>query len=112
MAALGILLAGLVAGVALVLVVLWIWNSSRTNAAGRGREAILSEAEREAETLRREAAVEVRERDLCLRAELETEIQARRDQIHRLEERVLRREQEIESKLRERDRREQGVTDR
>jgi ribonuclease Y len=112
MAALGVLLAGLVAGVVLVLVVLWIWNSSRTNAAGRGREAILSEAEREAETLRREAAVEVRERDLRLRAELETEIQARRDQIHRIEERVLRREQEMESKLRELDRREQGINDR
>ena len=112
MAALGVLLAGLVAGVAVVLVVLWIWNSSRTNAAGRGRDAILSEAEREAETLRREAAVEVRERDLRLRAELETEIQSRRDQIHRIEERVLRREQEIESKLRELDRREQGINDR
>jgi ribonucrease Y len=112
MAALGVLLAGLVAGVILVLVVLWIWNSSRTNAAGRGRDAILTEAEREAETLRREAAVEVRERDLRLRAELETEIQSRRDQIHRIEERVLRREQEIESKLRELDRREQGISDR
>jgi ribonucrease Y len=112
MAALGVLLAGLVAGVAVVLVVLWIWSSSRTNAAGRGRDAILSEAEREAETLRREAAVEVRERDLRLRAELETEIQSRRDQIHRIEERVLRREQEIESKLRELDRREQGISDR
>ncbi|HEV8248509.1 MAG TPA: ribonuclease Y [Gaiellaceae bacterium] len=110
--ALGLLLAGLAAGVAVVLVVLWIWNASRTSAAGRGRDAILSEAEREAETLRREAAVEVRERDLRLRAELETEIQTRRDQIHRIEERVLRREQEIESKLRELDRREQGVSDR
>jgi ribonucrease Y len=112
MAALGVLLAGLVAGVAMVLVVLWVWNRSRTSAAGRGRDAILSEAEREAETLRREAAVEIRERDLRLRAELETEIQSRRDQIHRIEERVLRREQEIESKLRELDRREQGITDR
>src|SRR4051794_20885155 len=112
MAALGGLLAGLVAGVAVVLVVLWVWNRSRTSAAGRGREAILTEAEREAETLRREAAVEVRERDLRLRAELETEIQARRDQIDRIEERVLRREQEIESKLAELDRREQGISDR
>jgi ribonuclease Y len=110
--ALGFLLAGLAAGIIVVLVVLWIWSMSRTSAAGRGREAILSEAEREAETLRREAAVEVRERDLRLRAELETEIQSRRDQIHRIEERVLRREQEIESKLGEFDRREQGVSDR
>src|SRR5215212_1951847 len=112
MAALGLLLAGLAAGIIVVLVGFWIWKVSRTSAAGRGRDAILSEAEREAESLRREAAVEVRERDLRLRAELETEIQARRDQIHRIEERVLRREQEIESKLRELDRRDQGVSDR
>ena len=84
MAALGLLLAGLAVGVIMVLVALWIWSTSRTSAAGRGREAILSEAERAAETLRREAAVEVRERDLRLRAELETEIKTRRDQIHRI----------------------------
>src|SRR5215213_5159627 len=106
------LLAGLAAGVVVVLVGLGIWRLTRTSAAGRGRDAILSEAEREAETLRREAAVEVRERDLRLRAELETEIPAPRDQIHRIEERVIRREQEIESKLREPDRRERGASDR
>ena len=110
--ALGFLVAGLVAGTIVVLVGLVIWKRFQVDAAGRGREAILSEAEREADTLRREAAVEIRERDLRLRAELETEIQSRRDQIHRIEERVLRREQEIEAKLRELDRREQGVSDR
>ncbi len=109
--ALGVLV-GVAAGAAVVLVVLRAWGASRTSAAGRNREAIILEAERAAETLRREAAVEARERDLRVRAELEAEVQARRDQIHRIEERVLAREQEIEAKLRELARRDQGVSDR
>jgi ribonucrease Y len=109
--ALGVL-AGVAAGVAVALFLLRAWGASRTSSAGRSRDAIILEAEREAETLRREAAVEARERDLRLRADLDSEIQARRDQIHKIEERVLAREQEIEAKLRELDRREQGVSDR
>ena len=109
--ALGVL-AGAAAGVAVALIVLRAWGASRTSSAGRSREAIILEAQREAETVRREAAVEARERDLRLRAELDSEIQGRRDQIHKIEERVLAREQEIEAKLRELDRREQGVSDR
>jgi len=109
--ALGVL-TGVAAGVAVALVVLRAWGASRTSSAGRSREAIILEAEREAETVRREAAVEARERDLRLRAELDAEVQARRDQVHKIEERVLAREREIEAKLRELDRREQGVSDR
>jgi ribonucrease Y len=109
--ALGVL-AGIAAGVAVAVFLVRAWGASRTNSAGRSRDAIILEAEREAETLRREAAVEARERDLRLRADLDSEIQARRDQIHKIEERVLAREQEIEAKLRELDRREQGVSDR
>ena len=105
-------LAGLVAGVAVALALLRVWAASRTSSAGRSRDAILLEAERTAETVRREAAIEARERDLRLRAELDAEIQARREQVHRIEERVLAREQEIEAKLRELDRREQGISDR
>jgi ribonucrease Y len=109
--ALGVL-AGLAAGATVALVGLRVWSSSRAAAAGKNRDEILLEAEREAETVRREAAVDARERDLRLRAELEAEVQARRDQIHRIEERVLAREQEIEGKLRDLDRRDQGVEDR
>jgi ribonuclease Y len=109
--ALGVL-AGVAAGVAVALFLLRAWGASRTSSADRSRDAIILEAEREAETLRRESAVEARERDLRLRAELDSEIQARRDQIHKIEERVLAREQEIEAKLSELDRREQGVSDR
>ena len=106
------MLAGLVGGAVLAAILLRLWGGSRVSSAGRDRTAIIDEAEREAETLRREAAVEARERDIRLRTELEVEIRERRDQIHRIEERVLAREREIEDRLRELDRREQGVSDR
>src|SRR5215210_6930514 len=69
-------------------------------------------AEREAETIRREAQIEARELSVQLRAEIETEIQDRRAQVLKLEERLLQREEETETKLTELARREQGVTDR
>jgi ribonuclease Y len=106
------MLAGLVGGAVLTAILLRLWGVSRVSSAGRDRDAIIVEAEREAETLRREAAVEARERDNRLRTDLEGEIRERREQIHRIEERVLAREREIEAKLRELDRREQGVSDR
>jgi ribonuclease Y len=109
--ALGILV-GIVVGAALAAVLLRVWGVSRVTAAGRDRDAILLDAEREAETVRRSAKLEARERDVRLRAELETEIHDRREQIHRIEERVLAREQEVEAKLRDLARREQGVADR
>lgn len=109
--ALGILV-GIVVGATLASVLLRVWGVSRVTAAGRDREAILLDAEREAETVRRGAELEARERDVRLRGELEAEIHERREQIHRIEERVLAREQEVETKLRDLARREQGLADR
>ncbi|MEX2211997.1 MAG: ribonuclease Y [Gaiellaceae bacterium] len=101
--ALGVL-AGALAGAAAAVVLMRVW--------GGNRESILQDAKREAESVRREAALEARELDMRLRGELEAELQERREQIHRIEERVLAREQEIEGKLRELDRRDQGLADR
>jgi ribonucrease Y len=109
--ALGILV-GTVVGAAFAAVLLRVWGASRVTAAGRDRDAILLDAEREAETVRRSAELGARERDVRIRTELEAEIHDRREQIHRIEERVLAREQEVEAKLRDLARREQGVADR
>jgi ribonuclease Y len=46
-------------------------GASRVGAARRMRELLLSEAEREAETIRREAQIEAREEAIRLRAEVE-----------------------------------------
>jgi ribonuclease Y len=82
----------------------------RTAEATRGR--ILEDAEREAEALRREAQVDAREQAVHLRSEIEAEVQDRRLQIVKIEERVLQKEDEMDTKLEELARREQGLGDR
>jgi ribonucrease Y len=103
---------GLVAGLALGALALRSWQASRVTAAGRSRELILSEAERQAEAIRREAQVDAREQSVKLRADIEEEVQERRSQIMKIEKRVLAREEEVEAKLTALSRREQGIADR
>ena len=69
-------------------------------------------AEREAETIRREAQIEARELAVKLRAEIETEVQDRRTAAARIEEQVTAAEHELERKQTEVERREQGLNDR
>ncbi len=81
------------------------WLKLRTGSSVRA-------AAREADALRREAQIEGREQSVRLRAEIETEVQDRRRQIVMIEERVLQKEEEIDDKLTELARREQGLLDR
>jgi len=69
-------------------------------------------AEREAETIRREAQIDAREQAVQLRARLEEELGERRTVVAKAEERLTAREQDLERRLEELARREQGVTDR
>src|SRR5215203_2081500 len=69
-------------------------------------------AEREAETIRREAQIEARELAVKLRAEVESEVQERRTEAARVEEQVTAAEHELERKRTEVERREQGLNDR
>ncbi|MGH3023825.1 MAG: ribonuclease Y, partial [Gaiellaceae bacterium] len=80
--------------------------------AERNRELILADAERRAEAILREAEIDVREQSVKLRADIEEEVQERRAQILKIEERALVREEETEAKLVELGRREQGMADR
>ena len=105
-------LAGLVAGGIGMAVWLRTASSSRVRAAEGHRKQLLSDAEREVETRRREAEVEVREEAVRLRAGIEEEVQDRRVEIAKVEERVVRLEADIEAKLVELERREQGAFDR
>jgi ribonuclease Y len=68
--------------------------------------------QREAETIRREAQIEVREQAVHLRAELERELEERRGQIRHVEARSLEQEDALGRKVEELSRREQGVSDR
>jgi ribonuclease Y len=69
-------------------------------------------AEREAETIRREAQIESRELAVKLRADVEAEVQHRRTDAARLEAQVTQAQHDLERKSTEIDRREQGLADR
>jgi ribonuclease Y len=72
----------------------------------------VSEAHKEAETIRREAKIEAREDAVRVRAEVEREVAEHRGRITKIEERVLAREDEVELRQKELTRREQGIADR
>jgi ribonuclease Y len=112
-----ILIGLLILGVGLGLV-LGVFLGSRLLASRRAGAAAAEnlrqseEAKRAAEATRREAQVEAREEALKLRADVERELQAKRAEIIKIEERVLGKEEEIDRKLTEFERREQGIADR
>jgi ribonucrease Y len=109
----GLLILGILAGLAL-----GAFAGARVLAGRRLTEAeseqrrLTVEARREAGAMRREAQVESREHALRLRAEIEQELKDRRAEIVKIEERVLAKEEDIDRKLTELDRRDQGLADR
>ena len=100
------------AGALGTLATLRLLAGSKLETARRERNQVLDEARREAETTRREAAIEAREEAIRLRAEVDAELRDRRDALVKIEERVLAKEDDIDGKLTELGRREQGVADR
>ena len=86
--------------------------SRRAAAAEAERERITADAVRDAEAVRREAQVEAREQAIKLRAEVEHELRDKRSEVAKIEERVITKEEEIDGKLTEIERREQGILDR
>jgi len=94
-------LVGLVVGATLAATLLLMRSGSRVHVI-----------EREAEAVRREAQIEARERAVRLRSEIEDEVQERRLQIAKVEERVQAQERELEQKQTEALRRDQGLQDR
>jgi ribonucrease Y len=105
-------LIGVALGVTGALVALRFFSGSRLEAARRTRSLLLEDARREADATRREGQIEAREHAVKLRAELESELRERRDELVKIEERVLAKEDEIDKKLTELVRREQGISDR
>jgi ribonucrease Y len=102
------ILVGAIGGAVLMVAV----SRSRVRLAETTRRRMLADTEREAEALRREAQVDAREQAVKLRSEIEAEVQDRRLEIVKIEERVLQKEEEIDAKLTDLVRREQGLGDR
>jgi ribonucrease Y len=103
---------GIVVGAVAAVVTIVTLEKSRLGEVRRRRTLLINEAEREADAVRREAQIETRERELTLRAQIEEEVRNRRTEIAKTEERIATLEQDLDRKLTELSRREQGVNDR
>ena len=103
---------GLAVGAGLAFLSLYALTGSRLAAARRTRQLLIAEARRDADAFRREAQIESREEAVRLRAKIEQEVASRRTETLKIEERILAKEEEIDRKLTELSRREQGVADR
>ena len=108
----GAALIGILVGAAGAAILLFTWSRSRVSTARAERERLLADAEREAEAVRREAHVDAREQAVALRSEIEREVQDRRVEIAKIEERVLSKELEVDARLTDLERTEQGLGDR
>jgi ribonucrease Y len=105
-------LAGLAAGLLVAVLGLRLFIGKRLRAARDEQARLTDEAKHSAEAMRREAQLEAKEEALKQRAEAEHELRDKRAEIVKIEERVLTKEEEIDRKLTEFERREQGVADR
>src|SRR5262245_34175564 len=109
----GLLIVGIGVGLAVgIYVGSRVLSSRHADAAAAENLRLSEDAKRSAEAIRREAQVEAREEALKRRAEVEAELQQKRSEVIKIEERVLTKEQEIDGKLTEFERREQGLSDR
>jgi ribonucrease Y len=106
------LLIGLAVGVAAALILRRFAVERGVGRAQEESDRIREQARREAEAIAREARVEAREYAVKLRADVEHDLKDKRAEIIQIEERVLAKEEEIDGKLTELERREQSLFDR
>jgi len=106
------ILIGLAGGIGGMAVAMRALGGSRLGDAERRRAAVVAEAERAAETIRRETLIEARESALQLRTDTERELERRREEVVRAEERLRAQEAEVERRGTEVTRSEQGIADR
>jgi ribonuclease Y len=103
---------GLVAGAVGAWLAVSYLTGTKLAAARRTRHLMLAEARREGEALQREAELQAKEEAVQLRAEIESDLQARRGETIQAQERLRAKEEEATRRLTELERREQGVADR
>jgi ribonuclease Y len=106
------ILIGLAVGAAGAYLVARVLLGSRLQAANEERQRLVADAERDAEAIRREAQVEARELAVRLRGEVDQEVKDKREEIIRIETRVLEKEEDIDRKLSDFERRERDVAER
>jgi len=89
-------------------------NLAAGKLAGAEREAekLLRDAKREAETIVKEARLEAKEEVHKVRSEVEAELRGRREEVVKAEQRLLQRDEQVDARAAEQDRREQSLRDR
>jgi ribonuclease Y len=105
-------LIGLAAGLAVAVLGLRLVIGRRLRESRDEHNRLMEEAKRAAEAIRREAQLEAKEQALKLRADVEHELRDKRGELVKVEERVLAKEEDVDGKLTEFVRREQGLADR
>ena len=106
------IVVGLVVGVAVGYFIRRNLASSKLAGAEREAEKLLKDSRREAETIVKEARLEAKEELHRVRSEVESDLRDRREELTNAEQRMLQREQAIDSRGAEQDRREQSIRDR
>ncbi len=89
----------------------YLASSSLANAE-REAERVQRDARREAETVLKEARLEAKEEVHRVRTEVETELRDRRAEVAALEQRMVQREEQLEARAAEQERRDQSLRDR
>ncbi|MHB9148722.1 MAG: ribonuclease Y [Thermoleophilia bacterium] len=87
-------------------------GEAKITSAEQEASKILESAERQAETTKKEALVEVKDELHRLRTDTENELRDRRTELTQIEKRVLQREEGLDEKFNEVARREQSVSDK
>ncbi len=85
---------------------------SRAATAEREAERLVRDARREAETILKEARLEAKEEVHKVRSEVEEELRERRAELAGAEQRMIQREEQLEARAVEQDRRDQSLRDR
>lgn len=104
--------AALVAGLAVGYFIRRNLAAGKVAIAEREAEKVLKDSRREAETLVKEARLEAKEEVHRVRSEIEGELRERRDELSKSERRMLQREEAMDARAAEQDRREQSIRDR
>ncbi len=104
--------AALAVGIAVGYVIRRSFAGGKAAAAEREAEGLVRDAKREAEALKKEARLEAKEEAHKVRSEGEAELRDRRDEISKVEQRLLQREEQLDTRAIEQDRREQTLSDR
>ena len=106
------IVVGLVVGIVAGYLIRRNLASGKLAGAEREAERVLRDAQREADTVIKEARLEAKEEVHRVRGEVETELRDRRDEVAKTEQRMIQREEQLEARALEQDRREQSVRDR